>query len=86
MNGNTELLLMKILSALFVICALGVAHVSAAEPSKESERDQQQVAALAKELQAQQTAIADNQKKIDEKTAAIGEVLRLARIYAGRGG
>jgi hypothetical protein len=73
---------MKILSALIAVCAFTVA-ASAAGP--QSDRDQQQVAALAKELQAQQTAIADNQKKIDEKMAAIAEALRLARIYAGRG-
>jgi len=77
---------MKTLSALLAICALGIAtHLSAAEPPKDSDRDQQQVAALAKEVQAQQTAIADNQKKIDEKMAAIGEALRIARIFAGRG-
>ena len=77
---------MKTFSALLAICAFGItAHLSAAEPPKDSDRDQQQLAALAKELQAQQTAIADNQKKIDEKTAAIGEALRIARIYAGRG-
>ncbi|MFN2623475.1 MAG: hypothetical protein ABR611_11575 [Chthoniobacterales bacterium] len=77
---------MKTLSTFLAICALRVAaHLSAAEPTKDSERDQQQVAALAREVQAQQTAIADNQKKIDEKTAAIAEALRLARIYAGRG-
>ena len=50
-----------------------------------ADREQQQVAALAKEVQAQQTAIADNQKKIDEKMTAIAEALRQARIYAGRG-
>jgi uncharacterized protein YlxW (UPF0749 family) len=77
---------MKTLSAFLAICALAIAaSLSAAEPSKDSDREQQQVAALAKEVQAQQTAIADNQKKIDEKTAAIGEALRVARIYAGRG-
>jgi len=77
---------MKTLSALLAICAFGItALLPAAEPSKDSDRDKQQLAALAKEVQAQQTAIVDNQKKIDEKTAAIGEVLRVARIYAGRG-
>ena len=77
---------MKTFSALLAICVFGIgAHLSAAEPPKDSDREQQQLAALAKEVQAQQTAIADNQKKIDEKTAAIGEALRLARIYAGRG-
>ena len=77
---------MKTLSTLLAICALGIAtNLSAADPSKDSDRDQAQLAALAKEVQAQQTAIAENQKKIDEKTAAIGEALRVARIYAGRG-
>ena len=77
---------MKTLSTLLAICAVGIfANLSAAEPSKDSDRDEQQIAALAKELQAQQTAIAQNQKKIEEKTTAIGEALRVARIYAGRG-
>ena len=77
---------MKILSALIAIGVLGLASgASGAEPSKESDRDQQQIIALTKELQGQQTAIADNQKKIDEKLAAITEAIRLAKIYAGRG-
>ena len=77
---------MKTLSTLLAICAVAIsANLSAAEPPKDSDRDQQQIAALAKEVQAQQTAIAENQKKIEEKTAAIGEALRVARIYAGRG-
>jgi len=49
------------------------------------ERDQQQVVAAAKEVQAQQAAIAENQKKIDEKLAAIAEALRQAKIYSARG-
>lgn len=73
---------MKILSALI---AIGLLSGSAFGADPSADRDQQQVAALAKELQAQQTAIADNQKKIDEKMTAIAEALRLARIYAGRG-
>jgi hypothetical protein len=73
---------MKILLALIATSLFGAAAL-AAEPT--SDRDQQQVAALTKEVQGQQTAIADNQKKIDEKMAAVAEALRLARIYAGRG-
>jgi len=77
---------MKILSGLIVCCVFGAAVCApAAEPSKESERDQQAVVALTKELQGQQAAIADNQTKIDAKSAAIAEALRLAKIYAGRG-
>jgi hypothetical protein len=77
---------MKILPALTAACLLGFGiRASAAEPLKESEREQQQVVALAKEVQGQQAAIADNQTKIDEKIAAIAEALRLARIYSTRG-
>jgi hypothetical protein len=73
---------MKILSALI---ALGLLSSRAFGAETAADHDQQQLVALAKELDAQQTAIADNQKKIDEKLAAIAEALRLARIYAGRG-
>jgi uncharacterized protein YlxW (UPF0749 family) len=77
---------MKTLFALLVPCLLACAIAAqGAEPSKESERDQQQIAALAKEVQSQQAAIAENQTKINEKIAAIAEALRQARIYAGRG-
>lgn len=75
---------MKILSALFAITLLG-AGVRASAADTQADRDQQQMAALTREIQTQQAAIADNQKKIDEKMAAIAEALRLARIYAGRG-
>ena len=78
---------MKFFSLLITTCLFGAAFAaSAAEPSKENERDQQQVAALAKEIQAQQTAIADNQAKIDAKLGSIAEALRIARIYASRSG
>jgi hypothetical protein len=77
---------MKTLFALLFPCFLACAIVTqGAEPSKESERDQQQIAALTKELQSQQKLIAENQTKIDEKITAIAEALRQAKIYAGRG-
>jgi hypothetical protein len=76
---------MKILSAFISISLLGIAiNARAAEPAKDLERDQQQVAALAKEVQAQQATITDNQKKIDEKLATIAEALRQAKIYSTR--
>jgi hypothetical protein len=78
---------MKTLSALLSALLLGTASPAfAAEPPKESDRDQQQVVALAKEVQGQLTTIAENQAKIDTKTVAIAEALRLAKIYASRGG
>jgi uncharacterized protein YlxW (UPF0749 family) len=76
---------MKILSAFIAISLIGVSvNARAAEPAKDLEREQQQVAALAKEVQAQQATIADNQKKMDEKLAAIAEALRQARIFSTR--
>jgi hypothetical protein len=75
---------MKNLSALILTCVFACG-LSAAEPTKEADRAQQQLVALMKEVQGQQDAIAANQKKIDEKIAAIGEAIRLAKIYAGRG-
>lgn len=77
---------MKTLPALLVTCLIGAVAIRAAEPSKELEREQQQVAALAKEVQTQQATIADNQTKIDAKMVTIAEALRLARIYASRAG
>ena len=78
---------MKFLPALIATCLFGVLVSSpAAEPSKETEREQQQALALAKEVQDQQAAIADNQTKIDAKMVTVAEALRQARIYASRGG
>jgi hypothetical protein len=46
----------------------------------------QQLAALVKEVQTQQAQLAENQAAIDAKLATIGEALRMARIYISRGG
>ena len=43
------------------------------------------LAQLVTDITTQQAAIADNQAKIDAKLASIGENVRLARIYTGRG-
>ena len=77
--------LMKFLPALIATSLLALTvSAPAAEPSKENEREKEQLLALAKEVQAQQAAIAENQTKIDAKMAAIAEALRLARIYSSR--
>lgn len=49
-------------------------------------RDDQQLEALLKVVQAQQIQIADNQAKIDAKLVTLGEAIRIAKIYASRGG
>ncbi len=48
--------------------------------------DQKQVEALMKEVQAQQTQIAENQAKIDAKVVTLAETIRIAKIYSSRGG
>lgn len=56
---------------------------AAAEPPSAQE---QQMLALVKEIQTQQAKIAENQAAIDAKLATVAEAVRLARIYASRGG
>ncbi len=48
--------------------------------------DPKRAEALIKEIQAQQLVIADNQARIDAKLVTLGEAIRVARIYASRGG
>ncbi|CAN5550462.1 hypothetical protein BH20VER3_BH20VER3_02380 [soil metagenome] len=48
--------------------------------------DPKQLDALVKEVQAQQAVIAENQTKIDAKLVTLAEAIRVARIYASRGG
>lgn len=47
-------------------------------------RQEEQLLALAKEIQAQQVQIADNQAKIDGKLAEVAETIRVARLYSAR--
>lgn len=74
---------MKTLSALLAVCFVACATAQGADPS--ADRDQQQVAALTREVQSQQAQMIENQTKINEKVAAIAEALRQAKIYASRG-
>jgi hypothetical protein len=77
---------MKSLPVLIATCLLALlTNASAAEPPKDNAREQQQLLALLKEVQSQQATIAENQTKIDAKTAVIAEALRQARIYSSRG-
>ena len=81
---------MKRLPALTLFCALSWLVAASAAPTSEaptaSQQQVQQVLAVAKEVQVQQLAIAENQAKIDAKLATIAEYLRVARIYSARGG
>ena len=78
---------MKRLSTLTAICSLGLLLPALAAEAQDPNRPQeQQVLAVAKEVQAQQAAIAENLAKMDAKLATIAESLRVARIYSARGG
>ncbi len=57
-----------------------------AQTNGQADADSPAFTSLLGELAVQQTAVADNQTKIDAKIAAIAEDIRLTRIYAGRGG
>ncbi|MFL6539142.1 MAG: hypothetical protein ACJ8HU_00100 [Chthoniobacterales bacterium] len=41
---------------------------------------------MIKEIQTQQAQIADNQTKIEQKLVTVTEAVRVARIFASRGG
>jgi hypothetical protein len=69
-----------------IIVALTLATWPGKGQTPPADSKQQQLAALVKEVRGQQAAIAENQKKIETKLAAVAESIRLARIYAGRGG
>ncbi len=69
---------------LVCLSLLAVFGAAGAEPPVNSP-DQQLVVALG-ELQEQQAQIAENQAKIEVKLVTVAEALRIARIYASRGG
>ncbi|MEQ1859429.1 MAG: hypothetical protein ABMA13_05795 [Chthoniobacteraceae bacterium] len=56
------------------------------ESSGQAGTDETQVQQVLAELTAQQTLVAENQAKIDEKVALIAEEVRVARIFVGRAG
>ena len=72
----------RILLALLLPATLMVMSYSGAQtPDADQE---QRLLLLIKEVQTQQTQMAENQKKIETKLAEIGETVRVARIFAGR--
>jgi hypothetical protein len=67
--------------ALLTLLFLGAAP--AAEPPHSPD---EQVLAVIAEIRAQQVLMTETQTKIDAKLATVTEAMRLARIYASRGG
>ncbi len=75
---------MKQLAVILAISLFGVLPFRAAQPTAANPDDQ--LAALVKEVQAQNAAMAENQAAIEARLATLAEAVRLARIYASRGG
>ena len=74
---------MNRIAALTCLTIILIGGLNAAEPVNPQE---QQLLSVIKEIQAQQTAMAENQAKIDAKLATVGEAVRVARIFSSRGG
>jgi hypothetical protein len=75
-----------ILCIMVAVCAAVFAFFPASRSTAQSDLDSPAVAALLRDVQTQQTTLAENQKQIDTKLADIGESLRVARIFISRGG
>jgi hypothetical protein len=71
-------------SLLLSMAVLGTSSIYAQAPTPQT-KDDQELLALIKEVQAQQAQIADNQAKIETKLAEVAEAIRVARIYSSRG-
>ena len=71
-------------AAAFLGVALFAFRSSAQAPNVK-DQEEQQLLSLVKEVQVQQTSIAQNQKKIDELIVDVSEAVRVARIYSSRG-
>jgi hypothetical protein len=72
-----------IFSAALAVALFAIGSGSAQTPASQ---DDQELAALIKEVQTQHAQIAENEGKIDAKMAEVTEAIRVARIFAGRGG
>jgi hypothetical protein len=75
-----------ILCIMAAVCAAVFAFFPANRSTAQSDLDSPAVAALLRDVQAQQTTLAENQKQIDAGLAEVGESLRIAKIYVSRGG
>ena len=74
------------LLALGMIAAAIVMQPGGSRLHAESDAEIRASAAIVQDLLTQQKTIAENQAQIDEKLAAIGEQLRVARIFESRAG
>ncbi|HKR53537.1 MAG TPA: hypothetical protein VJR93_04250 [Chthoniobacterales bacterium] len=71
---------------LFAFCVIITLASTAPAQAPQQNPAEVELAALIKEVRAQQAAMAANQVKIDEKLATLAESIRMARIFSSRGG
>jgi len=71
--------------SIAILLSLMLLLFSSGDAQTPETRQEEQLLALIKEVQAQQAQIADNQAKIDSKLAEVAETIRVARIYSKRG-
>jgi predicted PurR-regulated permease PerM len=71
---------------LFVAAASMIVPSISGSAQNQTDQTEQRLLLLIQQVQAQQAQITANQTKIDAKMAEITEAVRVARIFAGRGG
>jgi len=77
---------MKQIASFALLGIFSVFLIASGSAQSPPVKDEQKLLDLVKEVQSQQVRIADNQTKIDTKLAEVAEAVRVARIFAGRGG
>jgi hypothetical protein len=65
---------------------VGTIPIVSAQAPRADAHNQEHLAELIKQVRDQQTELAANQAKIDEKLATLVEAIRQARIYSSRSG
>ena len=71
------------IAAAAILAGASATHAQAPNPNAQQD---QQIAAIVRELQTQQAAIAENQAKIEARLTSLAEAIRVARIYSSRSG
>jgi hypothetical protein len=84
LTRQTDRLTMKSLLLTSLSLLLMVLSTVAQAPAPNG-KNEEQLLALAKEVQLQQAQIVANQSKIDAKLTDVAEAIRMARIFSSRG-
>jgi septal ring factor EnvC (AmiA/AmiB activator) len=76
--------LVQMKRTLFALLFPVILFISSSVAQTPDSKQEQELAALIKEVQAQQAQIADNQAKIETQLADVAETVRVARIFSKR--